>query len=231
MSIDSPLAAVKAAVPDLSAVAVIDIGCGSGAFAGQLAAAGARAVGIDPNPEAIEAAARAAPDARFVIAGAQALPFEAGSFDLAVFVNSLHHVPTELMAQALNEAARVTRPGGRVVVVEPLATGSFCEIVRLVDDETEVRAAAQLALGQAVEGGLFRLVGSHTYDRIDRFSSVDEFVELIVAVDPARRADAAARRDEIAAAYARHGRAVAGGSEFVQPIKVDILAINANSST
>ena len=41
------------------------------------------------------------------------------------------------------------RPGGAVYVAEPLAEGNFFELTRMVDDETEVRAAAQAALAKA----------------------------------------------------------------------------------
>lgn len=229
MSIDSPLSAVKAAAPELSGLRVIDIGCGGGAFVRQLAGEGAIVTGVDPNAQALPRAVESGLE--FVVAGAQALPFESGSFDLAVFVNSLHHVPSGLMTQALREASRVTRPEGLVVVVEPLAAGSFFEIVRLVEDETEVRAAAQQALREAVESGLYRTVRSDTYDRIDCYLDAASFVERIVAVDPARRTEADARKEEIEAAYARHGKPVAGGREFVQPIKVNILAKSGRAAS
>ena len=39
-------------------------------------------------------------------------------------------------------------------VAEPLAEGEFFELTRMVDDETEVRAAAQAALAEASDAGL-----------------------------------------------------------------------------
>ena len=59
----------------------------------------------------------------FVQAGAQAIPFEAQRFDLAMMLKSLHHVPTDLMTQALDEIHRVLRPGGLLYVSEPVFTG------------------------------------------------------------------------------------------------------------
>jgi len=134
---------------------VLDVGCGEGWLVRRLSSAGARAVGLDPLPVALERARRddaSAPPGRYIEGGAEALPFRDACFDAVVFFNSLHHVPVESLDVALGEAARVLRPGGVVYVQEPLARGPFFELARAVEDETEVRAAAQNALAQAAAG-------------------------------------------------------------------------------
>ena len=50
---------------------------------------------------------------------ATALPFEPYSFDLAGSLRTLHHIARPELAVA--ELARVTRPGGRVLVVDQIA--------------------------------------------------------------------------------------------------------------
>jgi N-methyltransferase StaMA len=53
-------------------------------------------------------------------ADACALPFEDGSFDLAVSMSTFDHLPTaRARRKAVEEAARVVRPGGHVVVTVP----------------------------------------------------------------------------------------------------------------
>lgn len=47
------------------------------------------------------------------------------------------------MDRSLAEAARVIRPGGLLIVMEPLAEGGFFDALRIVEDETAVRVAAQ----------------------------------------------------------------------------------------
>ncbi len=56
----------------------------------------------------------------FVEAGAQNVPFPDDAFDLALMLKSLHHVPIDLMDQALEEVARVLRTGSLFYVPEPI---------------------------------------------------------------------------------------------------------------
>ena len=55
-----------------------------------------------------------------VAADAQSLPFCDGSFDNIVMLDVLHHI--ERPARFFDEAKRVLRPGGRIVMVEPMIT-------------------------------------------------------------------------------------------------------------
>ena len=56
-------------------------------------------------------------DARLVTADLETLPFASASFDRALCMNALHHIPDP--ALALREIARVLTPTGRLVLVEP----------------------------------------------------------------------------------------------------------------
>lgn len=166
---------------------VIDIGCGRGDLAAALVRRGYAVTGVDPQAEMLEIARGRAPGAEFLQAGAEAVPARAGSFGAAVFLNSLHHVPEELMDAGLAEAWRLLRPGGVLVVIEPLARGSFFEAMRRVDDETEVRTQARAALDRFGAGQRCETVEDVQLDRISRFASVDAFVTYLCAADPARR--------------------------------------------
>ena len=98
----------------------LDSGCGTGALAFALAPLVREVVGVDKSIDLLEAARAAAPANVTLLEGdAAALPFEVGEFDLAGCLRVLHHVHRPELV--VSELARVTRPGGRVLVVDQLA--------------------------------------------------------------------------------------------------------------
>jgi SAM-dependent methyltransferase len=99
-----------AAYTALDGATVIDVGTGSGFFARELAAAGARCTGIDHDLG--ELAAHGAPAGNTLVASALALPFRTGSADVCFSSNVLEHVPDPW--RMAGEMVRVTRPGGVV---------------------------------------------------------------------------------------------------------------------
>jgi SAM-dependent methyltransferase len=94
----------------------IDIGAGTGANAALYPEAVTDLVLAEPDPHMLKQLRAKEVEARIVEAGAEALPFEDDSFDTAVFTLVLCTVPEP--AAALREAARVLRPGGRLLFVE-----------------------------------------------------------------------------------------------------------------
>ena len=87
----------------------LEVGCGEGRVARDLAAHGHRVVALDASPTLLASAAAADPAGRYLVADAAALPFDNGCFDLVVAYNSLMDVDD--MPAAVAEAARVLQPG------------------------------------------------------------------------------------------------------------------------
>ncbi|MBP0617341.1 class I SAM-dependent methyltransferase [Jiella mangrovi] len=199
---------------------VLDIGCGEGRLVSRLLDEGFVAAGVDPNDVALEKARTRAPAARFETAGAEQLPFETASFDAAVFLNSLHHVPIDRMSAALDEAGRVTGANSIILVVEPLAEGSYFEAMRPVEDETSIRGAAGAAIADAVRAERFHLRGNVVFNETVRFKNVDSFLSRLVAVDPARTTAAERHKSEVERLFHLHCQPDGTVFNLVQPIRI-----------
>jgi len=99
---------------------VLDVGCGTGALAHALAPRVREVVAVDSDAAMVAVARGHAPaNVRVEQGDGERLPFEAGAFDLGGTLLTLHH--TKQPQLLLAELARVTRPGGTVLVVDQLA--------------------------------------------------------------------------------------------------------------
>jgi ubiquinone/menaquinone biosynthesis C-methylase UbiE len=205
---------------------VVDVGCGSGGFVRWLRRRGADPIGIECSVGLRAEAIAADPDhaKRYLDGVGQDLPLESDSVDAVTFMSSLHHIPAEAVADALQEAARVTRPGGLVYVSEPMAEGPGYEVGRLIDDEAEVRAHAQTVLTRADEFALTlvdsgRFLDQHVYPDAASFGS------HMVGINQARAARYETLRDEVDQAFHRHGRPTTHGYAFDQPKRFHLFRV------
>ena len=105
---------------DVTGRRVLDVGCGDGALAFELATRGATVTGIDASAAMVEAAKARAKrhnaNIAFQVATAENLPFSAEQFDLVTAITILCFV--EDATPVFREIARILRPGGRLVIGE-----------------------------------------------------------------------------------------------------------------
>lgn len=95
----------------------LDVGCGTGLLAERVADAGYEVMAADPFRGMLDRLQRRRPGFPAVQAAGEALPFADGTFALVYCVAVMHHVAEPLaVRRTLLEMARVTRPGGRIVV-------------------------------------------------------------------------------------------------------------------
>jgi ubiquinone/menaquinone biosynthesis C-methylase UbiE len=91
---------------------ILDIGCGIGTFEQRLS--DLNITGLDISEERIEEAAKVCDNA-FVLGDAENLGFEDSSFDAVFFIATIEFVND--YKKAVREALRVTRPGGKLLVI------------------------------------------------------------------------------------------------------------------
>jgi len=197
---------------DLQGRIVVDVGCGDGSFVRALARAGAEAIGVEVSEDAVARAREQDPDHRYLLGGAQELPLPDRSVDGATLMRSLHHVPDP--SSAFPELARVVRDF--VWIAEPLPEGEFFELLRPVDDETEVRAKAQEAISTATG---FERVETIEYDVTLPIGAFEDLRDRVLAADPER----AARFAEVEAGLRE--RFTPG--DYVVPMRADLLRVTS----
>lgn len=120
---------------------VVEIGCGRGALAAALIAAGYDLTGVEPDPDAADTAR-----SRGVrVLGCPIEDCAPGdrTYDVALFTRSLHH-GTDLDG-CLGPAARLLRAGGRIVIEEFAREDADLAAAGFVDDSLALLEAAGLA--------------------------------------------------------------------------------------
>lgn len=203
---------------------IIELGCGAARLARQLLDRyhDAQVTGLEVDARQ-HAKNLAAPRERlrFVAAGAEAIPFPDASFDLALMLKSLHHVPMASMARALGEVARVLRPGGHLYSSEPVYAGALNEIVRLFNDEGTVRAAAQAALDEALRTGAWEQVAERRFEMPVSYRDFADFEQRMMRPTFADHRIDDPKLAEVRAEFEPH--CGPDGARFTRPMLVRLL--------
>ena len=116
---------------------VLDVGSGTGAFAGMIAEVGHRVCCVDSDSQQVRRLARRMPGALPAVAQAEALPFASGTFDVVTVQESLSRFAPGL---ALAEFARVLhsvrhpKEAADVLVQAALRTGGRDNVTLIVAD-------------------------------------------------------------------------------------------------
>jgi demethylmenaquinone methyltransferase/2-methoxy-6-polyprenyl-1,4-benzoquinol methylase len=97
-------------------IKILDIAAGTGSSSRPLADAGAQVIPLDFSKGMLAAGKKRHPDLNFTFGDALNLPFKDDEFEITTISFGLRN--TTNTPAALREALRVTKPGGRIVIVE-----------------------------------------------------------------------------------------------------------------
>lgn len=205
---------------------LLDVGCGSGLFCQLAAQRGTGVMGLDASEALLDLARSRAPHAAFFQGEAEALPFVDHTFDVVTMINLLPHVADPL--QALKQARRALRTGGRVAVTA-WASPEHCQIskfLRALDELMPVDAPnTPAAFAFSHDGALNKLITKAGLAKLVEVSAMtvwsypDEETALkgLLSTSAAAMASDCAgvdRVNEVACEFLRPFRLARGGYRF-----------------
>jgi ubiquinone/menaquinone biosynthesis C-methylase UbiE len=176
--------AAEALLPHLAPGWVLDVGAGTGVVAVALAERGHRVLGLDMSARMLEQAAARLPGL-LVRADAVALPVASDSLANVVFVSVLQLVAD--MNAAIAEAARVLRPGGRLVAIhgEPVADpDELVDVLALLAPLRPERPDTPEALDQAGDAAGLRPVAGQVAAAYEQATSPAALADSLEARIP-----------------------------------------------
>lgn len=204
---------------------VLELGCGRAEKTRTLAETGRVqeiiALEVDQIQHAKNLQITDLPNVRFAHGGAEAIPAADATVDIVLMFKSLHHVPVAQMDAALDEIARVLKPGGIAWISEPVFAGELNEVFRLFHNEEIVRQEAFAAICRAVARGPLQLREQRFFNTRSFFENFDQFDTRMIRVTHSNHALSpelySAVRDKFNAYM------TPDGATFLNPQRVDVL--------
>jgi ubiquinone/menaquinone biosynthesis C-methylase UbiE len=168
----SILEQIRVAIKPTRMMNLLDLGCGPGIVTAAMAPDVREVVAYDLTPEMLDKSMKKCEQAglknvRFEPGSAEHLPFEDGRFDCVVTRLTVHHFldPRRVM----NEAVRVTRRGGKVVVADVVSSEDDEEAMlhnalETLRDPTHVRMFSSSEMLELIKAAGLRIISTVTWE-------------------------------------------------------------------
>ena len=209
----------------LASATVLELGCGKAEKTRQLASNFADieiwALEVDEIQHQRNLAMDVGSKLHFLLGGAESIPLPEASVDIVLMFKSLHHVPLAMLDKAMNEIARVLRPGGLAWISEPVYAGDLNEVFRLFHDEKQMREAAFAAICQAVESGLLVSKKQLFFNTRSYFETFSQFDQRMIQVTHTHHQLEPALYQLVKRKF--ESFMTEGGATFFNPQRVDLL--------
>jgi len=157
---------------DLKNKNILEIGCGDGRITQLLAKEASKVVAIDPDAKGLDKARNQTPSVDFRVGRGEQLEIKNDSFDVVLFTHSLHHQDS---ARALQEAHRVLKESGRIIILEPTIDGEIDKLCMLFVNETQQMRQAL----EAINASCFKLEHHETFEIDWEFDNKEELYSWI----------------------------------------------------
>lgn len=161
------------------------------------------------------------PNVSFEMASCESMPFDDNSFDIVFMFKSLHHVPVDLMEDALKEIKRVLKSEAIAYISEPVFAGDYNEILRLFHDEEVVRIAAFNTLKKVVNEKKMLLLDEIFFNTPILFKSFEDFEDKVIKVTHSNHQLSKELYQRVKDQFSLHLKQ--DGAHFLAPIRVDLL--------
>ncbi len=189
---------------DLSGREMLEIGCGDGRLSSLLADKVKRLTAIDPDQDMINKACKEISGVDFRVGYGEKLEFNDRSFDIVLFSYSLHH---QDCIKALDEAKRVLRDNGSILIIEPSTESEYTQLVSIFQEDEINRLNTTLAY---VKSGDFDISRQGVYLVSYQFKDDQELYDHFM--DRSMRENDAAALEKM--------KAILGPKKSVRPIAI-----------
>jgi ubiquinone/menaquinone biosynthesis C-methylase UbiE len=142
---------------ELSGREMLEIGCGDGRLSSLLANKVKSLTAIDPDQAMINLACKEISGVDFRVGCGEKLEFNDKSYDIALFSYSLHH---QDCVEALDEAKRVLRDNGLILIIEPSTEGEYTQFVSIFQEDEINRLSTTLSY---IKSGIFDISREDVY--------------------------------------------------------------------
>ncbi|MDA0207973.1 MAG: class I SAM-dependent methyltransferase [bacterium] len=158
---------------------LFEVGCGDGSRTVQMAKYCKQIFAIEPDAEKVQLAIKsnAQKNITYSVGYAEQLPAGDHTFDIVIFTLSLHHVAIKKMNVALDEAIRVVKKNGYIIVFEPAFNGSFFEAEIAFDAcDGDERMQKASAYAHILSHPNLKEVAELNDETVFQFDSYEDFV-------------------------------------------------------
>lgn len=204
---------------------VIELGCGAAWITRQMAerypASQFLATEVDQRQHEKNLQQPSPNNLTFLIGGAEAIDAADESIDVVWMLKSLHHVPDRLLPAAMKEITRVLKPGGLAYFSEPVYSGPFNDLMRLIHDEKVVRERAFNTLRSLVQSSAMQLKGEFFFNVPGCYANWEQFEDRFLNITHTELSIDRVRYEEIQRKFLSHMGP--NGAEFLKPHRVDLL--------